>query len=348
MNTNKIKKYSVKEVSVLLLIVIVMSALLDAEGILKWAQKFEIGTTRTILLSATEPVYEFSEANMLTTPRSVLRDIFKDVSGIERDAGFINTDEPFVLDTTNTTKDTATAIDSTEVKEVYSKDKPLKVLLIGDSMMGPGFGAMLLREMEQDSLIAPTRYFKHSSGLSRPDFYNWFYQIKQIFSKDRYDAVVVMMGTNDAQSFEVNKKVYKFGKEDWISIYRNRVNAFVDTLNAHTHRIFWLGMPPMRESGFDGRMETITQIFEDEVSADPKGCFISTAKTFSDENGKYSTYLKFNGKNQRMRANDGIHMTNAGGIMLTEIVVDSIKSFFIFEEEVSDSVATVEDSLINQ
>jgi len=218
--------------------------------------------------------------------------------------------------------------------EAHSAENPLQMLLIGDSMMGDGLGTMLLRVADDDPAIAADRHFKVSSGMSRPDFYNWPAQLDELFAAGDYDAVVVMMGTNDAQNFQIGDIVYDFRTDAWSQIYRDRVRVFLDKLCAHSEHVYWIGEPPMRSAGFNDRMQYLNQLVQDACGSHPRARYISTIPILGDSNGNYSTSLTVNGKAIQARNDgDGIHLTRAGGQLVADRIFELIRQDFIFAED---------------
>ena len=49
-----------------------------------------------------------------------------------------------------------------------------RVLLVGDSMIAGGVGIYLQRRLKKQAGFDVLRHGKSSSGLARPDFYDWF------------------------------------------------------------------------------------------------------------------------------------------------------------------------------
>ena len=216
--------------------------------------------------------------------------------------------------------------------EVHTPDKPLRVLLVGDSMMAHGFGAVLERLFENDSLFVSYRRFKHSSGLSRPDFYNWFAQLEAIFKEGTYDAAVVMMGTNDAQDISYRGQRLHFWSESWDRVYRARAGALMDTLAAHTLETYWLGMPPMRTDRFDRRMRHVTDLHKAEAAERHRITFLDTSPYVGD-GGAYTTHAMLDGDYVSIRHNDGIHFAAPGGMLVARAVRDTLLERFRFRTE---------------
>ncbi|MGC9365544.1 MAG: DUF459 domain-containing protein [bacterium] len=328
------KKYSLKDVSIILAIALFFVLVFDSSGLYGWAKRLKVGKTRTFFVNVSEPLNSAMDKVKLTYPRKLLRQSFHYAMGKQREAGFIaasggiyhiENDSINHLASTDVHSDNTSAV-------TYSSSNPLSVLLIGDSMMGDGLGTMLLRALNDDERMNPNRHYKVSSGLSRPDFYNWPAQIRQLFSQGQYDAVIIMMGTNDAQNFEMDGVIYTYGTEQWYDVYRDRLNDFLDTLSVYTYHVYWVGMPPMRASGYNQRMQSLNQLFEQACASHPRATYVSTVPLLGDQNGNYSTYITVNGRQILARGEDGIHMTRAGGQIVADELMNLLQQEFKFAD----------------
>ncbi len=330
------KKYSLRDVSIILLVCMLVVLIFDATGLYLWAKRLNIGSTRNFFIDTTEPLYSVTSKMKLDFPRNIFKKSFDFAMGKEREAGWIAASDETYISQTSTQSEQITEIASTHVVPdntntvVYTLSSPLSVLLIGDSMMGDGLGTMLLRALNSDETMVPHRHYKVSSGLSRPDFYNWSAQIKQLYDQGNYDAVIIMMGTNDAQNFEMDRVIYNYGTDEWFGVYRTRLKNFIDTLCTYSDHIYWVGMPPMRSSGYNGRMQSLNTLFEEACRNNPKATYVSTIPVLGDVSGNYTTYITANGRQIQARGEDGIHMTRAGGQLVADEIIDLIKEDFTF------------------
>jgi len=331
-HTGEERLYSIREVSVVLLTCLVVTLLLDAGGLRRWADTLKVGRTRDTFLAAVDPLDSFTSELHLDYPRDVLQRSFYDFTGKEPEAGFVEaTSEPYGEgDRILQPGPPFSREPAVETNEVFSPSNPLRVLLIGDSMMGDGFGTMIVRALNDDPSMVPDRHFKHSSGLSRPDFYNWPAQVDEIFAQNHYDAVIVMMGTNDAQGFEIDGAVYHYGDDEWFNIYFSRVDSFIRDLCGHAGHVYWIGMPPMRSPGYNRRMQSLNEVFEDACRRNPRSTYVSTVSILGDAESNFTAYLSLNGRQVSVRGEDGIHMTRAGGKLVSDKVMSLIRRDFKF------------------
>src|SRR5207248_4519629 len=98
--------------------------------------------------------------------------------------------------------DSTTPPDSTSTApQAPTKDNKLRLYIAGDSQ-AQGFGESLERLAGGTGLVTPTLDFKVSSGLTRPDFFDWPKRLQDQVRKLRPDVVVVDFGGNDAQPIQ--------------------------------------------------------------------------------------------------------------------------------------------------
>ena len=88
----------------------------------------------------------------------------------------------------------------------YGRKK--RVLLVGDSMMMEGLGPTLHHRLRKRDNLDVHREGKYSSGLSRPDFYNWFENLPIMLEEYQPDLLIMSLGANDTQDIVIDKKRY--------------------------------------------------------------------------------------------------------------------------------------------
>ena len=93
-----------------------------------------------------------------------------------------------------------------------------------------------------------------STGLARPDLYNWYTRFKQVIATMKPQVVVLSFGADDAHDYMAGvpggKTVGAFGTPSWIAEYRRRVDGVTREFNAAGIRTVWLGLPIPDGPGF--------------------------------------------------------------------------------------------------
>jgi len=210
-----------------------------------------------------------------------------------------------------------------------------KILLLGDSMIAGGFGIYLADELKEDG-YAVERAGKSSTGLARPDFFDWKKEARSRVETFAPNASIIMFGGNDVQGLYMGKGQWiRWHEDGWAGEYGRRIGALCDILAPAGERLFWVGMPVMRPPKFHTRVQRINTIARAQMRSRPGGLFIDTWRVLADEDGAYADHIyveqgaKADGsparKKVRVRASDGIHLTREGAHLLKahvrEIVV---------------------------
>jgi len=203
--------------------------------------------------------------------------------------------------------------------------KPLRLYIAGDSM-DQVFGSSLVNLSEATGLVKARNDYKVSSGLSRPDFFDWPQRMVDQIVDYKPDAVAVLFGANDGQDVLYEGEVLKVGTKAWQEVYAKRVGEAMDILTKGGRRVYWVGNPIMKDFGYRERIAMMNHIYEAEAKKHPGVTFVSTWKLLANEKGSYAEYLKDeDGDSILMRAPDGIHLSRAGGDLMAGLVLDVIE-----------------------
>jgi uncharacterized protein len=206
-----------------------------------------------------------------------------------------------------------------------TSEKPLRLYVAGDSM-DQVFGSSLVNLAEATGLVKGKNDYHVSSGLSRPDFYDWPQRLVDQIVDFRPDAAVVLFGANDGQDVLFEGEVLKVGTKAWQEVYARRVGEAMDILTEGGRRVYWVGNPIMKDFRYRERIAMMNHIYEAEAKKHPGVTFVSTWQALSNEKGSYAEYLKDeNGDLVLMRAPDGIHLSRAGGDRMAGVVLDVIE-----------------------
>jgi hypothetical protein len=205
-----------------------------------------------------------------------------------------------------------------------TEKKPLRMYVAGDSM-DQVFGSSLVNLAEETGLVKAKNDYHVSSGLSRPDFYDWPQRLVDQIVDFRPDTAVVLFGANDGQNVLYEGEVLKVGTKAWQAVYAERVGEAMDILTTRGRRVYWVGNPIMKDFGYRERVAMMNHIYEAEAKKRPRVTFVSTWRALANEKGSYAEYLKDENDDQvLMRAPDGIHLTRAGGDRMAQAVLDVI------------------------
>lgn len=204
----------------------------------------------------------------------------------------------------------------------YGRKK--RVLIVGDSMMMEGLGPTLHNRLRKRDNLDVHREGKYSSGLSRPDFYNWFENLPVMLENYQPDLLIMSLGANDTQDIVIDKKRYFIDTKAWSEIYLQRAKDFIALADNGKRQILWVSLPVMGKEPYFTRTKCITKLQAEASKTVANAQFINIEHLLT-ENGQYTTFYK--GKNNqsiRLRSKDLIHVSSEGGEILTDYVLPSV------------------------
>ena len=218
---------------------------------------------------------------------------------------------------------TGPAITPLKVRMAHGK---LRIGVFGDSM-GDGLWTGLYRDLHATPGVTVTKFSEVSTGLSRYDYVDIQAKTERQIAETPIDVAVVMFGTNDAQGISMDGKIHVFGSEGWKAAYGKRVDDLVELLHSRDIVVYWVGLPKMKRESFDAKMSLINAVVAAHMAASNVP-YIPTSALTADADGDYDAYLTGHdsGRRQLMRANDGIHMSMAGYLRITEPVAARLKA----------------------
>lgn len=191
------------------------------------------------------------------------------------------------------------------------------VLLLGDSLLVTSFGEYLEHLLNEHPETRAVRRAKSSTGLARPDFFDWMAVGREEVERHQPAVVVVIMGGNDGQGLTdaEGRAQAQWGRPEWASAYRQRVESFLDVIAAPGRKVLWVELPLTRLPGFERKLGVIRRILRDTVSAREDAIHLDTNPFFTDAKGGVLREARVEGfrKPMRLRMNDGVHFTVAGG-----------------------------------
>ncbi len=196
-----------------------------------------------------------------------------------------------------------------------SAEDPLRIYVGGDSVVRDA-GESLLRMAAEDPRLTTALHYEIATGLARPDFYDWPSALAGDAAALKPEVALIMFGGNDAQGI-VGPDGQVFPHVDtagWRAEYGRRVGAVMDTLQAPDRLVLWIGQPPMRDGGFDRRVEVINEVVATQAADRPWVSFIDTTLILGGPDGGYVDRLP--GIDEDLRQGDGIHLSRAGADLL--------------------------------
>jgi hypothetical protein len=207
-----------------------------------------------------------------------------------------------------------------------TKAHPLSVLVVGDSL-GIGLGTSLASILANTGVFKPYMDARISTGLSRPDYFNWPVQIRFDIAKYNPDIVVVMLGGNDPQPLLVGGKGVPVNSPQWLTAYGKRVDLMMREAAAGGRQVVWVGLPISAKPNLNYSYKRQNNVYRETAAKHPSFAhYIDVWRLFENSAGKFSAYLSDGqGHSVLMRAGDGVHMTPAGYERLASFVFGGMK-----------------------
>jgi len=318
-----------------LFLALVLAALLEADGLRKQATTQPAGVQRDVAMAVTKPLDSFSRALHLTTPR---HDLLVAIGRGNEDE--IDTQVHFTLPppagplpnkiaTGPKPKEHA----AKPTKPLYTPAHPLRVWVAGDSLAEVPGEALQRVGGAIDVVGVESRL---STGLARPDLYNWFVRLAQAPQQLHPTVAVLSFGADDAHNYmtgvPAGKTIGPLGSSSWDAEYERRANGVTAELNAKGIYVVWLGLPNTDHHGFRESFPVVNGILEDVVAKHKAmSTFVDTWKLLSDKHGHYASYLRVNGQLELMRLSDGTHYTAAAGDLIAQQILKQLSTVYRLE-----------------
>ena len=325
-------------VILVLTVALVVGSLLNARGMLKTANSLNLDSTRRELsLVFAKPLYRVAHFLHTDRPRLWIQDLI----GRGGDDRIASVAGPSPTTTTTTAPPPPTTAGGRSVgpppppttppaKPVFDVNHRLRVYLAGDSLAEVPGQEYLNLVTGVNSITVPNGVDKKiSSGLSRPDYFDWPARILDQVKSIDPNTVVLTFGANDDQAVQSpDGRKHSFGSPGWIAEYRRRVGGLMDAIVSQNRTVFWLGIPIVRDPARWAHYQLIDQIYTSEAGARPgRVFFIDTTPIVAGPQGEYEDFLPdSSGQTRRVRSADGIHVERPGGRLIAEAVLAKMRS----------------------
>ena len=188
-----------------------------------------------------------------------------------------------------------------------------QLVLIGDQLGGPVGDALTERGWTIDERFVGLA----SSGLARPDFYNWPATLPDMLNRLPAGLpIVVSFGGNDHQLLTNadGTVASELDGPQWEQQYTARVHEFMTSLTQAGHPVIWIGVNQpgqARTSSFADGMATIRQLTIAAAQSFPSVTYIDPWMSLTAVDGKVDPTSQLA---------DGYHLSSTGAATLAESV----------------------------
>jgi hypothetical protein len=198
---------------------------------------------------------------------------------------------------------------------------PLRVLIVGDSI-GLDMGGALQSDLAGTGVVNAALDGRESTGLTRPDYFNWPAELANDIKADSPQVVVVMIGANDAQDF-LGPPDTPYASPAWNGLYAQRVAQFMQIASSTGAAVVWVGMPPMQNPALSAQMSDLnTLVKQQAATTKPPVAYIDTDKSIGTPTGGYTAFTtNAAGQIVNTRTPDGTHLTPGGSQVVAQQVI---------------------------
>ncbi|MEP1126540.1 MAG: GDSL-type esterase/lipase family protein [Ilumatobacter sp.] len=208
---------------------------------------------------------------------------------------------------------------------------PAKVYIVGDSDAGT-FGPYL-ETLLAGTLVTTTELnYKVSSGLARPDFFNWPLELEQKLPEVDPDIVVVTFGGNDSQGLSLPQDELEFvigdpldNEAEWTEEYQRRAGAVMDLLLEDDRHVIWVGIPNDDNPDVTAKLAIQDRAVKAAAAERPDVVFVDTWTRFSGRDGGWAEFVidPRDNTGKDVRADDGFHLNQNGAeILAIDIAIE--------------------------
>ncbi len=213
-------------------------------------------------------------------------------------------------------------------KPTYSAAHPLRLWVAGDSLAQVPGDAL---ERLGGAVAVVGVESRLSTGLARPDLYNWFTRFNQLIagSEATRGGAVVRRGRRArlprGRPRREDRGRFRHPELDRrVPSPRRRCHPRAER-RRHPDRV-WLGLPIPDGPGFRHSFPIVNSILASVAARHAKSSqYVDVWHLLDSANGTYTAYLRVHGKLTLMRLGDGVHYTAAAGDLVAQAVVEALR-----------------------
>jgi len=340
--TPRRRQWSAGHALIVSVLALAIALLLNAPGIHKSAYNKPDGWSRDVTIAFTGPLADVSHALLLDRPRKAVQAAVGRSDADEIDTEIALPEQTPTPPTTTTTptpstpKPNPTKPKPTAPKRIaFSPSKKLRLWVAGDSLViTPGYAVVRAAGASPAIESVGGVDGRVATGLTRPDVFNWFEEIRRQVKELKPRAVVLAFGGNDDKAYMTGLpdgvSIDAFGGSVWRREYARRVGGLMDMINRGGALVIWIGLPQTSSSEQTQRFDVVNAVVQREArKREGRAVFIDTYTMFAGDNGGYAEYLpNATGKLVKMRAGDGVHFERAGGDLIAREVLKALNKTY--------------------
>ena len=317
---------------VVAVLALLFGALLNAPGMHKASFNKQPGTSRDIALALTGGLDAVSGVLQLDRPRHLVQSVAGRSGADEIDVAIVI---PPAQENPAGKPKPKPAVTKPPAKPKFTPQKKLRLWIAGDSLaITPGYS--IVRAASASPVIDAVGGVdgRVATGLTRPDVFNWFDEIRTQVKKLQPNVVVLDFGGNDDKAYMTGlpdgTTIGEFGGPTWKKEYRRRVAGVMNIINRAGGTVVWIGLPVTRSEAQTQRFDVVNAVVQKEAKArGSRAIFIDTYTMFAGNTGGFTEFLEnAKGDTIKVRAGDGVHFDTAGGDMIAREVLKQLNATF--------------------
>jgi hypothetical protein len=203
---------------------------------------------------------------------------------------------------------------------ILPRGKRVTVLAAGDSLVrNLGFG--LRREFPRDTKIHTE--VSQGRGVSKTDGFDWPSEARKTATRYKPDVAIVFLGGNEG--FPIG--LVGCCEADWIALFAGKQRDVMrGYANGGATRVYWVNLPAPGPSRPGHRptwtaenQALVTAAAEDDARIFDASALLSPGFTFQRA-------LMWHGRSRKVRDDDDIHLTRAGGLIAAEALLAQLRA----------------------
>ncbi|QTL01827.1 DUF459 domain-containing protein [Aquabacter sp. L1I39] len=234
-----------------------------------------------------------------------------------------------------------TVYSSAEEAVQGKKQPPTKfVLVIGDRLgaqFAKGLADSYVTEKGSPAVIARTDDDSGYLPGETSDVTDWMAKWPEAVSAARPGVTVVALGSNDIHPIRDGDTLVEPFTDRWNELYGKRMDDLLAALRARAGNVVVVGLAPVQNPATMADYERLNDILKSHA-AKAGIIFANVWDGFVDEDGKYTASgAAVDGQRRRLRLNDGVRFTRAGGRKLAFFAQKDIARILSEVEQMPDA-----------
>jgi len=334
------RQWSAGHALIVCALALAIGVLLNAPGAHKSAYNKSDGWQRDVALAITGPLAGVSHALLLDRPRKGVQALIGRSGEDEIDTKIALPPTPAPAKPTPTPRKSPATSGGSKTpakprKEAFTPKRKLKIWVAGDSLViTPGYAIIRAAGTSHVMQSVGGVDGRIATGLTRPDVFNWFDEIRRQVKELHPDVVVLDFGGNDDKAYMTGLQegvtIDDFGGSVWRREYARRVGGVMDVINRAGGFVVWLGLPQTRSPDQTARFDVVNSVVEKQARKRPgRAVYLDTYRLFAGDDGGYTQYMRnLSGDLVQVRASDGVHFEREGGDIIAREVLKALNQQF--------------------